>query len=83
MKGHILLCGDLNARTGLITDFIADDSSIHMSSLASYVVDNKILHHSKDVIVNSQGRHLLDQCIGSRLRIINGGFAESSLLTFY
>ena len=42
MKGHILLCGDLNARTGLITDFIADDSSIAMSSPPSYIVDNEI-----------------------------------------
>ena len=42
MKGHILLCGDLNARTGLITNFIADDSKIPMSSPPSYVVDNEI-----------------------------------------
>ena len=78
MTGHILLCGDLNARTGLISDCIADDSSIPMSSPPSYIVDNEISRHSKDVTVNTQGRHLLDLCIGSRLQIVNVRFAEGS-----
>ena len=84
MKGHILLCGDLNARTCLTSDFIADDFSIPISSPPSYVVDNEIPRQSKIVTVNTQGRHLLDLCIGSKLRIVNGRFAEGSGdFTFY
>ena len=78
MMGHILLCGDLYAHTGLITDFIADDSNIPISSPPRYVFDNEIPHYFKDVTFNTQGRHVLDLCIGSRLRIVNGRFAEGS-----
>ena len=75
------MCGDLNARTGLITNFIADDSKIPMSSPPSYVVDNEIPRHSKDVTINTQGRHLLDLCIGSRLRIVNEGLLKAVVIS--
>ena len=72
IKGSILICGDMNTRTGNMSDFIQNDSEIPIHSPLTYVVDKEFPRTSKDMSVNAQGRCLLDMCISSRLRIMNG-----------
>ena len=71
-RGKVILCGDLNARTGNCNDFIAYDSDLPVRSSFRYIVDSAIPRTSKDTTVNTQGRYLLDLCISSRIRIVNG-----------
>ena len=68
----MILCGDLNARTGNCSDFIPYDSDLSIRSSFRYIVDSAIPRTSKDVTVNTQGRYLLDLFISSRIRIENG-----------
>ena len=71
-EGDIVLCGDLNARTGTIGDYIESDNDMPEYSPLTYSVDEDHPRVSQDTTVNMQGRCLLDLCIGSRLRILNG-----------
>ena len=71
-RGKIILCGDLNARTGNCRDFIPYDSDLSIRSSFRYIVDSAIPRTSNDTTVNTQGRYLLDLCICSRIRIVNG-----------
>jgi len=72
-EGGILLCGDLNARTGHAKDYIQDDSETPGTcAFVRYAVDTEISRMSRDVVVNSRGKNLLDLCVGARLRIVNG-----------
>ena len=75
-KGSILLCGDMNARTASYLDFIQSDSENGCSDYdPEYEVDDNILHcrNSQDHTTKcSRGEMLLDLCIKSRLRILNG-----------
>ena len=72
-KGSILICGDMNARTGMLYDYVRNDSDIPIPSPLSYVIDEDELQRtSMDMSTNAQGRNLLDLCISNRLRIRNG-----------
>jgi len=72
-KGQIIICGDLNARTGNQNDFISVDSEIPIDLPCGYVPDsNTSPRVSQDIQVNTQGKYLLDLCISCRLRIVNG-----------
>ena len=72
-KGDIMICGDLNARTGSQQDFIASDGTDHLPLYQNYNIDShSIYRQSKDVIVDTRGRSLIDICIGNQLRILNG-----------
>ena len=66
--GNIILCGDLNARTGSESDFIQDDSNDENLPLYenynSDIVQEKRCSH--DCKVDNRGKQLLDLCIGSR-----------------
>ena len=62
----------MNARTGNCSDFIPYDSDLPVRSSFRYIVDSAIPRTSKDTTVNTQGRYLLDLCISSRIRIVNG-----------
>ena len=68
-----ILCGDFNARTGDLKDFVSDDDSRHIYSLPDdYTTDKHLPRKNKDTSVNSNGRLLLDFCKGTGLRIANG-----------
>ena len=54
------------------SDFIPYDSDLPIRSYFRYIVDSAIPRTSKDTTVNTQGRYLLDLCISSRIRIVNG-----------
>ena len=82
-KGNVLVIGDLNARIANHDDFIADENKIH-SSLQDilpedYVQDFNIDRNSLDKVFNSQGQQLIDLCITSQLRVLNGRFIGDML----
>ena len=73
--GSILLCGDLNSRTGSDTDFIIndDDDDGHIPLDPDYIIDAKVTkRESEDSKVDERGKQLNEVCIASRLRILNG-----------
>jgi hypothetical protein len=73
-KGKVLIMGDLNARTGCKEDFIRNDSGRHLPGEDWYPVDKTNRGRvSKDQVYDSeQGQKLLDLCISSQMRILNG-----------
>ena len=76
--GKKFLSGDFKCRTGHCLDFIEKDSFLPKTDLVSlpdnYTLDLDFKRNTRDKIVNSQGKLLLEMCIESRLRILNGRF---------
>ena len=69
----VIILGDFNARTGSEHDFISDDDDNFLPLNEDYVIDSNIINrNSKDTKVCTQGKELLEMCIASRLRILNG-----------
>ncbi len=74
-KGSVLICGDLNSRTGTKLDHIPFDSRDTFINLPpSYLPDSDTIKKrcNLDSTVNNYGKKLLDICIGNALQIING-----------
>ena len=73
-RGSISLLGDFNARTGRGKDFVYDDVRQTDDDLDFYEVDKiNITRNSMDKSnVCSRGRKLLEICVASRIRILNG-----------
>ena len=70
--GQIVLTGDFNARTGTNLDFIENDSDIGLIN-TGYIADQQIIQRkNQDNVVNARGKELLELCISSRIRILNG-----------
>lgn len=79
-KGNIMLLGDINARTGSKLDFIEnDEDECNHVNPTLYESDSNIgKRNSQDSKCCSRGNKLLDICIGSKLRILNGrSFGDS------
>ena len=75
-KGNILLIGDLNARIANRSDFIENEDEL-CGTLQNilpdeYICDFNINRNSVDSVFNSRGQQLLDLCIASQLRVLNG-----------
>ena len=72
--GDLLVIGDFNARTGRAADFITSDSDADYATYdIQYSPDLKCdIRNSEDEIICSRGRDLLDLCIQSKMRILNG-----------
>ena len=83
---NILILGDLNARTGEKTDFIENEGSTHEQLYTilpdNYTEDTNYNRNSCDKICNTQGQNLIDLCIASQLRILNGRFIGDILGNF-
>ena len=62
----------VEARTGTQCDYVENDNDIPEHFSLTYIIDQDYRRVSQDLTVNMQGRCLLDLCIGSRLRILNG-----------
>ncbi|CAC5420357.1 unnamed protein product [Mytilus coruscus] len=84
-NGQIVLIGDLNARTGQRADYIVNDSD-HINNFdgfdllpENYITDSEIKRNNQDTSVNTVGTKLLDMCLSSRLRLLNGRFLGDSL----
>jgi exonuclease III len=72
-SGNILIMGDFNARTSLEPDFIINDTSKYLNMPTSYVADTPLVRKNVDnKAVDVYGKHLLDMCKASGLRILNG-----------
>ena len=71
---------NFNARTGCgVADFINDDDDMHVPVADNYLQDKSIKYRlSQDPIVDTRGRNLIDLCIESQLRILNGRFFGDS-----
>jgi exonuclease III len=75
-QGHIMLMGDLNARTANQKDYVSYDSD----NLSDYCVLPNMNHIdaqlgqrcSQDNVLDCRGKQLIDVCIQSRIRILNG-----------
>ena len=67
------------------SDYIINDSTeinkFDGSDLlpANYIADDEIRRNAQDKVLNAQGKSLLEMCISSRLRILNGRFIGDSL----
>lgn len=71
-KGDLMICGDFNARTGNLDDFISNDGANHLP-IYDYRPDTVIKHrYSKDSVVDRRGKDLVDLCIGTQMRLLNG-----------
>lgn len=88
-RGNILVIGDLNARIADKLDFIESENDIndtlHNLLPDEYICDFNITRNSQDKMFNNQGQQLLDLCIASQLRILNGRYIGDKLgnLTCY
>jgi len=70
--GDIVIVGDLNARTGSITETYFNTDSSDMLTADVMDVKNR---NNRDVKVNNYGRCLLELCSSADLTILNGRFA--------
>ena len=77
IESSFIICGDFNARTGNLDDFVAHDSARHITALPDdYIVDNELKRLSQDEGTNENGYMLLDFCRQTGLRIVNGRIGE-------
>ena len=72
--GDLLVIGDFNAHTGRAADFITSDSDAVYATYddhysPDYTCDTR---NSEDEIICRRGRELLELCIQSKMRILNG-----------
>lgn len=81
--GSILLCGDLNARTGREPDFIDMEGNRHIFGqnplYQTYITTQR---QSYDSVVNKIGKQVLQMCKGLGLYIVNGRIRGDSLGRF-
>ena len=83
--GKIALIGYFNSRIAKLPDFIENDSldlnDLNENNLLpdDYLVDQHIPRNNEDLVLNIQGKNLLDLCMSARLRILNGRFIGDSL----
>ncbi len=73
-KGKCILLGDMNAHTQLESDFIVNDEVSEGVDLPiDYIVDMPMKRRNCDKSkLNDHGKALLDMCISSGFRILNG-----------
>ena len=68
--GDILICGDLNARTG--TEIECTESDLYIPTSFDHVDYLLSVRSSQDCIVNERGRDLIDFCVSQDLHCLNG-----------
>ena len=72
--------GDTNARTAMQEDHIQNDSDKFIPETIPYMIDVSLPErHSQDKSLNERGTVLMDMCISSGLRILNGRKPGDSL----
>lgn len=81
-QGEILICGDLNAWTGGLHDFIPHNEineNIKECPLpGNYISDIPTPRHQIDKISNLHGNLLTNLCKDMQLKILNGRFLGDS-----
>ena len=77
-KGNVAICGDFNARTGKLTDYVEVSGSDAFDIAPLPTNDNcefpKFKRHTDDHKSNKYGRELIELCKSSNMRIMNGYF---------
>ena len=84
-QGDIILCRDFDSRIGNFPDFIPPDQfNSHSNEFFVCNADRLVppVRNTKDKIVNSYGRKLIDTCISHNLKTVNGR-ASGDLLGKY
>ena len=73
-KGQIILCGDANARTGCLSDYISETSQINNDIYNDIGYESDMTHprNNTDITTNSYCHLLLDIITNNQLRIANG-----------
>lgn len=77
--GNVLLMGDFNARTSNSPDALNGDSDIVIPLYNDDTIPNR---KSLDKTLDTRGKHLLELCIQSQLRILNGRCLGDTLGNF-
>ena len=76
--GEVMIVGDTNSRTGVLDDFVRNDSVHHtvrnrLSDIFNYVQDTELVgRRNPDLNTNCYGSKLLSLCKATNLRILNG-----------
>ena len=81
-EASFIICGDMNARTREMPDYVIHDTLQHIPLPDDYVLDEEILPRvSQDKNgFNSNGQQLLDFCKQTSLRIANGRSGADRLI---
>ena len=70
---HIVIGEDLNSKIGTKADFIVEDRKDLDFLSEGYELDTFTTHrNNEDVSLNSYGEQLIQLCIASKLRVLNG-----------
>ena len=80
-SGNMLLMGDLNGRVRTDPDYIINDSTRYLpTNKQFYETDYHLPKRvSQDPTLNTRGQGILDMCVSTRLRILNGRMPGDSL----
>jgi hypothetical protein len=85
-KGEVLLCGDFNARTWELQDFIQnDDMNDNFNECPvppNYTPEKPIIRNQLDKISNYHRNLLISLCKAMQLKLLNGRFLGDSLWFF-
>ena len=73
-NSSVIMCGDFNARTGSENDYIPNDTNDeHVPLYDDYECDLNIdPRNSMDKKVDQRGKQLLEFCISTKMRMLNG-----------
>ena len=75
-QGQVVICGDLNSRTGKLLDFINETYSGDIPPCTAFTT-SKIPRRNVDSKVNNYGKKMIDVCKCTGLQICNGRLSES------
>jgi hypothetical protein len=73
--GNIVIMGDLNARTAIEQDYIAQDCDTNLQLYNNYLPEVELLTERSNQDrhkIDDQGKRLLDLCISTGMHILNG-----------
>ena len=71
--GDIILCGDFNARTGNLKDFLENDDVQDLCINWCFNMAEELqVRNNRDIQISPFGRLLIETCISFNLAILNG-----------
>ena len=79
-----IISGDMESRTGILSDYIENDSTRHVPLPDDYIRDSPMhLRANMDTVVNSQGKCPIGLCRMCNLRILNGRVGSDKEIGHY